>query len=94
MVQGGGGACFELKTLQAVAVVRKEFGQDFDGNVALQARVARAIHLSHSTCAKGFDNFVLPERRSGSQGHGMGEYTSENCEHVLQCDLFAVEMLI
>ena len=94
MIQGRGRAGFLLKTLQAVSVVSKKVGQDFDGDVALQARVARAIHLAHSTCAKGFDNFVLPEHRSGSQGHGMGEYTSENCGYVFQCDRFAAEMLI
>lgn len=41
-----------------------------DGDVALQFRVARAVHLSHSPDANETDDFIRAEPRARCQRHG------------------------
>ena len=58
VVEGGRGAGFLREALQAVGVGGKRRGQNLDGDVALQAGVAGAVHLAHSTCTERRLNFV------------------------------------
>jgi len=44
-------------------------GQDLDRDVALQLRVSRAIHLSHSAFAKQSGDFVPAKLHTNSDGH-------------------------
>ena len=48
----------------------KACGQDFERHLAVQVRVAGAIHLAHAARAERGDNFIRPESGSGLQGHG------------------------
>jgi hypothetical protein len=51
------------------------FGENFDGDGAIQARVARAIDLTHSTGTDGGDDFIRSETRAGGQIHpGMSAF--------------------
>ncbi len=43
--------------------------QDFDGNIAPQARITRAIHLAHAARTQERLNFIRPEFRASSEGH-------------------------
>ena len=40
---------------------------DLDGDVAIEPRVARAIHLAHAAGPDGFDDLVLGEARAGRE---------------------------
>ena len=40
---------FSLETIQPLFVSRKLLGEDFDGNVSSELRVARAVDLSHTS---------------------------------------------
>jgi hypothetical protein len=46
-LERGHSARFPLNACQAVGIVRQGRGQDLDGHVAFQTRVACAIYLSH-----------------------------------------------
>src|SRR5579872_939136 len=45
-------------------------GKNFDGDRAIEARVARAVHFAHSAGAERRLNFIGPEFRSRREGHG------------------------
>jgi len=53
----------------AVGVPRERVGQNLDGDVALQPRIARAINLTRTAGAKGTDNFIGTDSRTGRQRH-------------------------
>jgi hypothetical protein len=61
MRQHSHGAGFALEACLAVGVVGEWFGQDFDGDLAAQAYIAGAIHLSHAARTEGSDNLVRPK---------------------------------
>ena len=69
MVQRGCGAGFLLEAAQAIGVGGQRLGQDLDGDFAVQPGVVGAINFAHSARAKRGADFILPEDRSGSQGH-------------------------
>ena len=46
-------------------------GQNLDGYVALQPRIAGAIHLAHATGAERRDNFVRTEFSPRREPHGL-----------------------
>ena len=73
MVEHAGRARFLLETAQRIGVGRKIARQNFDRDVALQARVLRAIHLAHAARADGHENFVRTEQRA------RGKHGSESC---------------
>ena len=60
MIQRSNRASFLLEAPQAVGIFRKCFREDFDGDVAAEARVLRAKHFAHSARANRRDNFVGP----------------------------------
>ena len=49
-------------------------GQNLDGDVALQLRVARAIHLAHAACADLGHDFIDAEAGAGTEGQIVREY--------------------
>ncbi len=59
------------ETGKAVRIVGDCGQQHLDRNVAIQFRVARAIHLAHSARAEGGQDFVAAEARAGMKGHGI-----------------------
>src|SRR5438045_511707 len=77
MVQRREELCFALKPRQPIHVLRKALGQDFERDLALQPRVARAIHLAHPAGAKRGESLIRPSRvpaRSDISLEGSGNY--------------------
>jgi hypothetical protein len=68
MIQGSEDFCFALKARQAIGIRRQRWREDLDGDLTLQLRVCRSIHLAHSTRAKGRDDLVRAEASAGSKG--------------------------
>ena len=60
---------FALEALLGLEIRRKMRRQDLDRDGAIQARVARTIHLTHAACAKRRLNFIGSEFRARGQGH-------------------------
>jgi hypothetical protein len=58
VVQGGEQLRFALETGNPIGVIRKDSGKHLDRDVAIEAGVARAIHLAHPARAKRRGNFV------------------------------------
>ncbi len=68
MVQGAGGAGFGNEPLHALRMTFDLFVQNLQRHVALEARVARAIHVSAAPLAEQLLDFVGADRRAA--GHG------------------------
>jgi hypothetical protein len=69
MVHGRDRARLLLKALLPVRIAGQRGGQDFDGNVALQARIARAIDVAHPAGTERGDDFVRSETSAGREVH-------------------------
>ena len=52
MIEGREQARLALEPADPVGIVRERRGQDFHGDVALEARIGRAIDLAHPACAQ------------------------------------------
>jgi len=53
---------------EPIGILRESLGQDLDRHLALQVRIARAIHLAHPAGAKGGQDFIRAETNAGLQG--------------------------
>ena len=62
---------FALEAGQAIGISRERVGQDLDRDVAIQLRVARAIHLAHAAGADRRGDLVGAEAGAGSEGRVM-----------------------
>ena len=69
MVQRSGSAGLLFEPLEPLGVGGECRGQNFDGDVAAEPRVAGAIDLAHAAGAKQADDFIRAEARSGSERH-------------------------
>ena len=72
MLEGGGGARFLREAAQPVGIARGPGRQDLDGDVALEARVTRPIHLAHAATADVGDDFVRAESGAERECHCRG----------------------
>jgi hypothetical protein len=70
VVQRGEQLRFALETREAIAVPRERARQRFDGHVAAELGVARAVDLAHAARAKRTGDFVGAETGAGHQRHG------------------------
>lgn len=61
MIERGKDVRFPLEARKPVRIEQEGIGQDFDGDIAFQLHVPRAIHFSHSPGADARENFVRPE---------------------------------
>ena len=61
MVERGEQLGFALEAREPVAIEGEEFGQDFQRDVAIELRVARAIDLAHPACAEPGQNLVAAD---------------------------------
>ena len=61
MVERRNRARFLFETPPSVGVVRQHFGQHFDGDIAPEPRVTRAVYLARSICAQRRNNSVGAE---------------------------------
>ena len=69
MIQRREHARFALEPRQPVRIVNDRIGQDLDRDVAVEARVARAIDLAHATGAESADDLVGTEAGAGCECH-------------------------
>jgi hypothetical protein len=69
MIQAGDRLRLAFKTLPQSWVIRKLLRKNLDGDRAVQTRVARAVHLSHSARSEWRNNLVWPESSAGGQCH-------------------------
>ena len=63
MIQGRDGAGFALEAFGEL------LGGNFDGDVAVQAGIARAVDFAHPAGSDGGENFIRPEAGAGGQRH-------------------------
>src|SRR5215467_3628040 len=79
-----GGPRFPLKSGTAVGIGSKITRQNFQSDVAIQTRITRPIHLSHSACAEWRKYFVRPELCPGRQRHKCGIIAPERFSKLSQ----------
>jgi hypothetical protein len=60
MIQAGNGARFTLESFAQFGTIRKMRWQNFDGDDAVETRVAGAVHLAHSARANAGEDFIGP----------------------------------
>jgi hypothetical protein len=60
MIQAGDGARFTLESFAQFGTIRKMRRQNFDGDDAIESRVAGAVHLTHPAGAYAGEDFVGP----------------------------------
>ena len=58
-----------LEAREPLGILRELGGQRLDGDVAAEARVARAIDLAHAARAERRDDFVGAESGAGGEWH-------------------------
>jgi hypothetical protein len=63
---------FTFEPSEALRIPGDEFRQNLDCNVAIQVRIAGAIHFAHTARAEGGEDFVRPEASTGLQCHDCG----------------------
>jgi hypothetical protein len=51
VIQCGDGLSLSVKSRDSVGIVRKHIRQNFDRDIAIEPRIACAIHLAHSAFA-------------------------------------------
>ena len=68
MIQRREGLGFAREPCEPVGVARERVGQDFDRDVAIELRIARAIHLAHAAGTNGGEDFVRAEADAGGRG--------------------------
>src|SRR5580698_2142761 len=78
MIQRRRGPRFLGKALQALAIGRETFRQNFDGNGSIEPRIVRAIHLTHTARANQRLDFIRTKFGSGSKRHSRRDYNG--CE--------------
>ena len=67
MIQRGRGARLLFEAAQTVGVGGEGRGQHFDGDIASEPRIARAIHLAHPAGSDEGDDLVRAETCAGRQ---------------------------
>ena len=74
MIQRRGGARLLLEALEPIGIERERGGQDLDGNVAAEPRIARAIDFAHAPGANRGNHLVGAEARSARQRHHICQF--------------------
>src|SRR5438552_6002170 len=69
MVERRGRAHLLLEPLAAFRIRRQRGRQNLDRDVALQPRVACAIHFAHRAGADGGEDLIRPDAASGCESH-------------------------
>ena len=58
-----------LEPRQSLGIVREGLGKNFDRDLAVEFRIARAIDLAHTARAERCDDFIRPESSSDRHAH-------------------------
>ena len=69
MIQRGERLRFTLKSRDAFGIGDERLGQDLDRDLAIELRVARAIHLAHPACPERVANLIRAEPCASGQRH-------------------------
>ena len=56
------------KPPQALGIRCQRFGQNLDGDVSLEPRISRSVHLAHAACSEERNDLVGTESSSGRKG--------------------------
>jgi hypothetical protein len=64
-----------FEAVAELGIARERLGEDFDRDRPIQARVARAIHLTHAAGTEGPQHFVRTEAVASGQRHLLGNST-------------------
>jgi hypothetical protein len=72
MIQGRDGAGFAFETRVGFGFFGEMLGENFDGDGAVEASVARAVDFTHAACAEAGLNFVGAEFGAGGERHWVG----------------------
>jgi hypothetical protein len=72
MVEGGQRPRFAIEAAASIGIAREAVGQQLQGNVASEPRIAPAIYLAHASGADQGRDFMTAKSAAGSQVHGWG----------------------
>jgi hypothetical protein len=72
MIQGGSGLRFPLEAPQRLGITGNFFGQELEGNEAMQPRIFGLINHSHATATESLDDAVV---RDGLANHSWANLT-------------------
>lgn len=57
------------KSREPICIVHDRIGQHFDGDIAIQPRIARPIHFAHPARARQREDFVCAETSTRCERH-------------------------
>ena len=66
---------FALEPRETICVAREFFRKDFNGNVAIELGVARAVDLAHTTFTDGLQDLVVREFLTSFERHSVDDDT-------------------
>lgn len=69
MIQRGEELRFALEAREAIGITGKRFRQDLQGDIALQLRIAGAVHLAHAAGAERAGNLEWAESGAARERH-------------------------
>ncbi len=81
VIEGGQHLRFPLETGEPVRVLRNGGREHFDGHLAPELRVVRAVDLAHAAGADGFGEAVLAQDGAGFDLHGAGHCSEDGGNH-------------
>ena len=61
VVEGGGGSGLTLETGQSLGIGGEVLGEHLDGDITVELRIPRPIHLSHAALTERFKDLVMTE---------------------------------
>jgi hypothetical protein len=77
MIQRGEEVCFALKPGNPVRIVDEAVRDHLEGDVTIESRITRSVHLAHPAGPDGGDDLVGAEARAGGERHSFAlDYTS------------------
>ena len=65
MIEGRQRLCFAVEACESIGIGRERVRQNLHRDVAIELRIARAVHLAHSSCAQGTENLIETEPGTG-----------------------------
>ena len=75
MIERGQRLRFAREAGESIMIGGERVRQDLQGDVAIELRVASAIHLAHATGANGRDDLVRAESGSWGERQDPGDYS-------------------
>src|SRR5262249_1402485 len=86
VIEDARGARLLLEALQAVRLLRVRRRQDLDRDFAAEARILRAVDLSHAARAQRRSNLVWSEPGAGGESHRFGADSTGDVTESLRPD--------